>query len=771
MLHRIIKYFLDHPLVTFLLLAGIVLWGLATTPFQGRLDFLPSDPVTVDAIPDIGENQQIIFTTWKGRSPQDIEDQISYPLTSYLLGIPHVKSIRSHSVFGFSNIYVIFDETADFYASRSRILEKLNALPERLLPEGVKPTLGPDATALGQVFWYTIEGRDKKGNPIGGWDLHEIRTLQDFHIKPALNAVSGVSEVASIGGHVQEYQIDIDPNILNSHRISLMEVVQAVQKSNSDVGAKTMEINQIEYVVRGLGSIKSTADIEKAVVAFRNQTPIRIQDLAKVRRGPAERRGLLDKGGAEVVGGMVVMRYGANPLEVINQVKAKIEEIAPGLPVRTLASGAESQLTIVPFYDRSDLIYQNLVTLEKALSLEILISLLVVILMVFNLRASTLIAGILPIAILMTFIAMRYFHVDANIVALSGIAIAIGTMVDLAIVISENILKKKAQAPPEEKHTDTIFKAVREVSPAILTAVATTIVSFIPVFLLEAAEGKLFRPLAYTKTFAIVAALLVSLFILPSLARVLFGYRNQGKRIKRYGNYTLMSIGVVLIFTGYFPQGILILLFGGLPFLKNTLHKKIRTPFLTKGINRVPLILTAIAVVGLLTAHWLPLGPSKSFLSNLIFVCLICGIVLGAFTWVLYNYSRILSKCLQYKTLFLSIPILIVVFGTLLGLGFSTVFGWIPQGLKKAGWDLENTSFWVAMDRTFPGLGTEFMPSLDEGSFLFMPTSMPHSGITYNRKTLSQLDQIIASIPEVEMVVGKSGRGAICFRSCSAFYV
>src|SRR6056297_811120 len=303
MLNKIIRFFLENKLVTAILLMLFVSWGIVTSPFGWDTGIFPKDPVPVDAIPDIGENQQIVFTRWPGRSPQDIEDQISYPLTTYLLGIPGVKSIRSSSIFGFSSIYIIFEEDIEFYWSRSRILEKLNSLPNNLLPEGAQPTLGPDATALGQVFWYTLEGRDKAGNPTGGWDLHEIRTVQDFYVKYGLNATEGVSEVASIGGYVREYQIDVNPDALKAYNIPLHKVMKAVQKSNRDVGAKTIEINQAEYLVRGLGYITSVEDLEKAVVAVNDHVPVRLGALGVVTLGPATRRGALDKDGAEVVGG------------------------------------------------------------------------------------------------------------------------------------------------------------------------------------------------------------------------------------------------------------------------------------------------------------------------------------------------------------------------------------------------------------------------------------------------------------------------------------
>ncbi|MDX1545279.1 MAG: efflux RND transporter permease subunit, partial [Christiangramia sp.] len=441
MLNKSIKFLIENKLVAVLLLTVIIGWGVTTAPFNWDIGFAPSDPVAVDAIPDLGENQQIVFTKWPGRSPQDIEDQITYPLTTSLLGVPGVKTIRSSSMFGFSSIYVIFEEDVEFYWSRSRILEKLNSLPAGLLPEGVNPSLGPDATGLGQIFWYTLEGRDKDGNVTGGWDLQELRSIQDYYVKYALSGASGVSEVASIGGYVQEYQIDVKPELMRQYDISLSQIVKAVKESNREIGAQTLEINRAEYLVRGLGYVKSVEDIENAVVASEDYTSLRVKDVANVSLGPAERRGILDKEGAEVVGGVVVARYGANPMEVINNVKDKINEISSGLPSKELKDGRTSQVTIVPFYDRTELIEETLGTLNEALILEILITILVIVVMVFNLRASLLISGLLPVAVLMVFISMKFFGVPANIVALSGIAIAIGTMVDLGVILTENIIR------------------------------------------------------------------------------------------------------------------------------------------------------------------------------------------------------------------------------------------------------------------------------------------------------------------------------------------
>ncbi|MFP4488185.1 MAG: efflux RND transporter permease subunit, partial [Bacteroidales bacterium] len=773
MLDKIIKFFLGNRLITFLLLAVFVAWGIISSPFGWDTGILPSDPVPVDAIPDIGENQQIVFTEWPGRSPQDIDDQISYPLTTYLLGIPGVESIRSSSIFGFSSIFIIFSEDVEFYWSRSRILEKLSSLPAGLLPEGVQPALGPDATALGQVYWYTLEGRDNEGRPTGGWDLDEIRSVQDFYVKYGLNAAQGVSEVASIGGFVREYQVDVNPDALKAYDIPLHSVMQAVQKSNRDVGAKTMEINQAEYLVRGLGYIKSLEDIEKAVVAVYDNVPVRIGDIAVVSYGPATRRGVLDKDGAEVVGGVVVARYGANPLQVINNVKDKIEEIAPGLPKKTLANGVESQLTIVPFYDRSGLINETLGTLEEALSLQILIVILVVIVMVYNLRASFLISTLLPVAVLMVFIAMRHFGVDANIVALSGIAIAIGTMVDLGVILSENIIKHLDEAPPGKKLVSVIYSGASEVSPAILTAVSTTIVSFIPVFTMQAAEGKLFGPLAFTKTFALVAALIVSLFIMPALAHLFFGVKIKSRKFNKWLNIILLPLALIAFISGQTWAGVILLAFGVTGLLKEISgdHKLSGNGsgfagILVQNLKRLAyrlldhsgLIIVLLAVLWLLARYWLPLGPGESLVTNLVFVSMLVAVVLGLFMLLQHFYKPILHWCLDHKVSFLMIPAFMILFGIVSWLGFNSVFGFAARGFDKAGWNIRTTKVWSGLAHALPGAGKEFMPSLDEGSFLLMPTSMPHSGVEYNRKVLGQLDMLMANIPEVELAVGKLGR-------------
>ncbi len=752
MLNRVIHYFLHNKLVTILVLVLFVTWGVVTAPFGWKVGALPSDPVPVDAIPDIGENQQIVFTKWAGRSPQDIEDQITYPLTTSLLGIPGVKSIRSSSMFGFSSIYIIFDEDVEFYWSRSRILEKLNSLPSGLLPDAVQPSLGPDATALGQVYWYTLEGRDKDGNPTGGWDLHELRTVQDFYVKYALNGAEGVSEVASIGGFVQEYQVDVNPDALKAYNIPLHKVMLAVKNANKDVGAKTIEINRAEYLVRGLGYIKSIDDLELAVVDVHDNVPIRIKDVGIVTIGPATRRGLLDKEGAEVVGGVVVTRYGANPLEVINNVKEKIKEIAPGLPKKKLADGRVSQLTIVPFYDRTQLIYETLGTLEEALSLELLITILVVVIMVLNLRASIIISSLLPIAVLMVFIAMRYFGVDANIVALSGIAIAIGTMVDLGIVLSENVIKHIKESPTGQKLIDTVYNASAEVSSAIVTAVTTTIVSFIPVFTMQGAEGKLFRPLAFTKTFALLASLVVALLILPSVAHWLFGIKINKDRRGKALNIVLIVTGLVsLIFINAWA-GLTLMAFGiGWFVTEYTTYNN----FLTKNLS---IVITIISVTWILARYWMPLGAGESLFYNYIFVAVIVFIILLFFYLLERYYERILNWCLNNKRKFLMIPAVVMFLALNIWIGFNTTFGFVAKGFDAVNLNIRTTKVWSGLSHAFPGIGKEFMPSLDEGSFLLMPTSMPHAGIEQNKQVVQQLDMLVANIPEIDQVVGKMGR-------------
>ena len=723
MLNKIIRYFLENRVITILILVLVVVWGISTSPFNWHGGIIPRNPIPVDAIPDIGDNQQIVATEWMGRSPKDIQDQITYPLTTSLLGIPGVKSIRSSSMFGMSFIYIIFDDNIEFYWSRSRILEKLNSLPPGTLPEGVQPALGPDATALGQIYWYTLEGRDPAtGKPTGGWNAEELRTIQDYYVKYSLSVAEGVSEVASAGGFVKEYQVELNPDAMRAFNVSVMDIMGAIKKSNLDIGAETMEINKVEYLIRGLGYIKDVSDLEKAVVTVRDGVPVRISDVAFVNIGPGTRRGGLDKEGVEVVGGVVIARYGSNPLEVINNVKDKIKEMAPGLPQKTLPDGTVSKITVVPFYDRTGLIKETIGTLETSLSHEILICIIVIIVLVLNLRASVVIASMLPIAVLSTFIIMRYTGIAANIVALSGIAIAIGVMVDVGVVFVESIIRYMEM--PENRGirkgkamVNLIYKAVSEVSGAIATAMITTIVSFLPVFVMEAQEGKMFSPLAYTKTYALASAFVLGLILLPTLSYILFSVRIDSKRIRKVLNYILIAAGVLLS-----------VLYSNIPALgltavglNNLLAHRWKKPGISNYIN---IGIALVVATYFLAEEWLPMGPQKGIIVNLLFVTGCIAIILALLWLLVIYYERILRWCLNNRWKFMLLPIATILCGILI----------------------------------WKRIGQEFMPSLNEGSFLLMPTSMPHTGIEQNLNYIEALDKRLAAIPEVETAIGKWGR-------------
>ncbi len=847
MIAKVIRFSLENKLVVALVVLVVIVWGVLVAPFDWEAGGLRSNtaalperlrPVPTDAIPDIGENQQIIFTEWMGRSPQDVEDQITYPLTVALLGVPEVKTIRSYSFFGFSTIYVIFNEKAEFYWSRTRVLEKLNSLPSGTLPEGVTPILGPDATPLGQIYWYTLEGRDPDGKPAGGWDLDELRTIQDWYVRYYLLSAEGISEVASVGGFVQEYQIDVDPDAMRAARVSIDDIFMAVKMSNIDVGARSIEINKAEYFIRGLGFVESVEDLEDSVVAVNDNVPIYIKDVAHVTLGPGLRRGALDKGGAEAVGGVVVVRFGFNPLEAIKNVKREIERFAPGLPTKAVIdyrhvsreqaasyaaahnfdafSGVEmnhdawvkhlrsiprenwpawvntSQVTVVPFYDRTGLIYETLGTLNKALIEEILITVIVILVMVMHLRSSILISALLPLAVLMCFIAMKTFGVDANIVALSGIAIAIGTMVDMGIILCENILKHLDEAHPDENRLEVIHRASSEVGSAVLTAVSTTIVSFLPVFTMIGAEGKLFKPLAFTKTFALAASVIVALTIIPPAAHILFTTKVSSRTLKQVLNAGLILAGIGIGIWWAWWAGVIVGALGVYKLLEVSLPDRLSqwkdrfrygSTVLASG--------AAVLFVGiLLTDDWLPLGPKAGFLRNFAFVALLIGGLLAFFqVFQRYLYKPILWWCLNHKLLFLWLPALILILGFGVCLGPKFIFGRIPQeydaqslseaevgelssferfkyelgGLRGRSWDeIGNQSVatklkWT-LATTWKGFGKEFMPPLDEGSYLYMPTTMPHASIGEAMDVLSLQNRSIQAVPEVELAVGKIGR-------------
>lgn len=748
LLDRVIRFCLENKLVVVLVALAIIGGGIYFAPFDWHIRGFERAPVPVDAVPDIGENQQIVFTDWPGRSPQDVEDQVTYPLTIALLGIPGVRSIRSSSMFGFSSIYVIFEDKIDFYWSRSRVLERLSALPAGTLPPGVTPRLGPDATALGQVFWYTLEGE--------GFSLEELRSIQDWDVRFRLNSAQGVSEVASVGGFVREYQVDVDPDAMRSFNVTLDEVIDAVQRANIDVGAKSIEINRVEYQIRGRGFIRTTEDIENAVVKVNENVPVYVKNVAHVWTGPEYRRGALMKNGAEVVGGVVVVRYGENPLQVIKNVKKKIEEISPGLPRKVLPDGRVSQVRIVPFYDRTKLIYETLNTLQEAIFLQVMVTIIVVMIMERHVQSSLLISGLLPLAVLLSFVAMKVFKIDSNLMSLSGIAIAIGTIVDMGVILCDNMLRHLREAPPDEPRIEVVFRATSEVGSAVLTAIATTVVSFLAVFTMSGPEGKLFKPLAYTKTFCLIASVLIALTVLPAMAHVLFATKVR----RSIWRHTLSGVVVV----GGFILAVTVSPLAGWAVVAYGAYR-IAAGFLPgRTASILPWLANCIAVAFVLfflTRRWLPLGPDKRFIANFLFVAGAIGGWLGMFLLVEHYYERILRLFLRHKVAFLSAPAILVVFGLSIWLGFDRVFGVVPKAVKAVGIDpqiIRSTTLWTTVSHALPGLGKEFMPPLDEGSFLHMPTTMPHTSIGEALDILQKQTIAISQIPEVESVVGKLGR-------------
>ena len=498
MINRILDFSLRNRLVILLAYLGLAGWGawaLFATP--------------IDAIPDLSDNQVIVFTEWTGQSPQEVEDQVTYPLTTNLQGLAGVRVVRSQSAFGFSMIYVVFEDNVDLYFARARVLERLNLVTKNL-PAGVVPTLGPDATGVGHVFWYTVESPTHT--------LQELRSIQDWFVRYQLNAVPGVAEVASVGGHVQQYQIDVDPNRLRVYNLPLRAVVDAVRDSNLNVGGNVLEASGAWLIVRGVGLIASVEDVKKTVIGAANGVPVYVEQVADVKVGGAFRVASLVKGTAEAVGGVVVARTGVNTKEVIDAVKARIAQIAPGLP---------PGVTIVPFYDRSTLIEQAVDTLRVALIEEIVLVTLAHVVFLMHLRSILIVTIPLPLAVLMSFLGMYYVGISSNIMSLAGIAIAIGVLVDAGIVVTENAFRFLEQRGVDPKDRTRVWETVRDstrlVGRPVFFSMAIILLAFIPVFALTGQEGKLFRPLAFTKTFAVLAATVIAVTLVPVLCTILLG--------------------------------------------------------------------------------------------------------------------------------------------------------------------------------------------------------------------------------------------------------
>ena len=497
-------------ILCFIAVVGGGIWVIQRTP--------------VDAIPDLSENQVIVFTDWMGRSPKEIEDQITYPLSVNLQGLAGVKTVRSSSEFNFSMINIIFDDSVDFYFARTRVLERL-ALASTFLPAGVTPYLAPDATALGQIFWYTVEGE--------GYDLGKLRGIQDWYVRYQLNSVPGVAQVASVGGFPKEYQVDVTPERLRAYNVTLGQIYDAIARSNSAVGGRVVQKGNAEYIIRGVGWIRSIGDIRQTVITERGGVPVLVGDVATVQLGSEFRRSALEKDGREVTGGVVMMRYGENPLKITRGIKAKIRELQKGLP---------QGVRIVPFYDRTNLIEGAIETVVRVLKHEMLIAALAILIILMHVRSVLVVCVTLPLSVLISLILMHVFGMSSNIMSLSGIAISIGILVDQSIVMLENATHRLTAHFGEQRisgdTTEIVVGACRQVGRPIFFSVVIMVVSFLPVFALSGQEGKLFHPLAFTKTFALIGTAIISVTLVPAIIPLLI----RGKLSREENNWIIRSV-------------------------------------------------------------------------------------------------------------------------------------------------------------------------------------------------------------------------------------
>ncbi|TWT35344.1 Cation efflux system protein CusA [Posidoniimonas corsicana] len=707
MLTSLVRFCVKEASLVVLLAAGLIAFG-----------WYSYRTVPIDAIPNIGENQVIVLTPWPGRSPKDIEDQVTYPLGVSLLAVPGAESVRGKSMFGYSFVQVTFKDSVDFYWARSRVSEQLTSAASQL-PDGVTPQLGPDATGLGQVFYYVLVP------PESGKSLAELRSLQDFVVKYELQAVEGVSEVASIGGYVRQYQIEVDPDKLRFHNVTLDRLMMAVKGSNVDVGAKTIESSGMEFIVRGKGFLgsggdtsKAVRDIEQTVIEQRDGVPLRIEDVARVQLGPDFRRGALDYNGGEAVGGVVVMRYGENPRAVIDRVKERIEQIKPAL------GGVE----IKAVYDRTGLIDETVGTLTTALREEIVITAVVILLFLLHIRSSFIVAATLPVAVLLSFVAMKVFGVSANIMSLAGIAIAIGTMVDMGIIVSENIYQHLADwerdgAPGgATRRTTLISEAAAEVAPAVVTAVTTTIVSFLPVFFLTGRDYKLFSPLAWTKTFAIASALAVAITLVPALCRLML----RSARFKPLASLAMAAAAAVLA--------------GGLVLF-------VWADAIAGAYGLAPWASTAIGLLlGGLAGWQLTRERIRPVEESIV-----SRAIVGA-------YVPTLRLFLAHKFSFLLVPAAIIALGFGGWFGLPTVLRPLERFAESLGTRPNDLPGYVALKHTFTGLESDDWIALDEGSWFYMPTLYPAASFSQAMQVLQAQDYLIKQIPEVQDVLGKIGR-------------
>lgn len=719
MIERIVEYSVRNPLVILFLAVGLTVWGVHATI-----------NTPVDAIPDLSENQVIVFADWPGRSPKEIEDQVTYPLSVNLQGLAGVKAIRATSEFGFSMLNIIFEEGVDFYFARQRVLEKLS-IASTFLPAEVEPYLAPDTTALGQIYWYTVEGE--------GYDLGRLRAIQDWYVRYQLYSVPGVAEVASVGGFPIEYQIDVDPNKLRSYGVTLGELYSAVARSNSSVGGRVIQKGNSEYLVRSTGWIRSLADVEQTVIKSVGGTPVHVGDVAAVQFGSAQRRNVLEKEGNEAVGGVVLMRFGENPLEVTKRIKDKIERLQAGLP---------EGVRIVPFYDRTRLINNAVETVTESLIEESLVASAVIFLIMRHLRAALVICIMLPLSVVISFILMRQFGISSNIMSLSGIAISIGVLVDAAIVMvdqgAHTLHEKFGNEPVRGDTRNLLTPALRTVGRPIFFSLAIMILSFIPVFAMTGMEGKMFHPLAYTKSFALAGVSILAITLVPALIPWLL----RG-RIRHEADSWLVRRVIEI----YRPV---------LNFVMDHPWPVVWTVSMICILGAVPVGSQAVFVLALTLAlamaAWASWGEEASFRRHWRLVALLwffaiaipMGIALARGWRPAAFPTAIVDNPWYWAAAVIGIGALVS------GLGV-----WLLSRLRYAATvSMIGSLVVVALvaQQSIEPLGREFMPPLDEGSILDMPVTIPRASVTQAAADLKARDAEIRAFPEVESVVGKTGR-------------
>ncbi len=680
--------------------------------------------VPVDAIPDLSDNQVIVWADWPGKSPQDMDHQVTSRLARELQGLPGVETVRGMSLYGASYIYVIFEERRNLYECRTRVLERLSQV-QGLLPAGVNPRLGPDATAMGQVYAFTLQGTP---------DVEKKRFVLDQIVVPALRAVPGVAEVAPAGGVVREYQIDVDPLRLKQQDITLEMLMMAVQQAGRDVGAMSVEQSGVETMIRGVGFIRSTEEVENIVIRGNSMVGagLRLGDIAEVRLGGQFRQGLLADGYQEHVGAIIGMRVYADPNTVINAVKQRLVDLGPAL--------AREQLAAVSFYDRSQLIRETTATVTNTLIEAIITTIIVVVAFLLHVRASLAVAASLPLGMLFTFLVMHAFGVGANIMSLAGIAIAIGVMVDFGIIMTENITqhlvdlqakcKREGRAMPTSPFnpeiTDTVVRGAQEVARPLLTSAATTVIGFLPIFALTDQAGRLFEPLALTKSLAISGAVLFGTLLVPVLCRLLLPPWHVRKPLL----LALSGLAGGIVFGWYFKTG------WSLPMEYG------RWSVSVPGWLFAPLVSTLVASAIWRIGRERLVNYEENPMSHAIHV---------AYEWA---YERIQ----RHKVIF-TVAIVVMAFGGyLLGLGWTTLSRPLRSLFTWAGGDLAHTHFDQELTRRFPGVESSFLPPLDEGSLLFMPSVPATAGLGETQRVMLAQNRLIESVPEVDKVMGKLGR-------------